>query len=381
MRVVVVGAGAFGGWTALELALRGARVTLIDAWGPGHARSSSGGETRIIRATYGGHGVYTQMAMRALERWRDLERRHGAGLLRESGVLWMFAGDDRFASDSARTLTAHGVPFHEIGVADAARRYPQIALDDVRRVWVEPEAGYLFASRACDLVARLAIAAGATSCAAAAAGPARVSGEGLRLTDGTTLAADAFVFACGPWLGELFPDQIGARIRPTRQEVLYFGTPFGDTRFSDPALPVWLDCADRVVYGIPGGAVRGFKLADDAPGPDMDPTRDDRVVATGAVAAARAFLARRFPALAQAPLVASEVCQYESTPDSHFIIDRHPGDDRIWLAGGGSGHGFKMGPVVGEIVAAAVLGHAAPDPSFALRRLETPPSGGWPAKW
>ena len=382
MRVAVIGAGAFGGWSALELARRGADVTLVDAWGPGNARASSGGETRVIRATYGSHEIYTRMAVRALERWRAHQEQFGGELLRMTGALWMFRRDDPFIAASAAALRANRLPLHELSVANARGRYPQIDFTGITSVLFEPEAGYLFARRACAHVVDCFITAGGTYLQAAVM-PGALDGTVpvMTLPDGTELEADVFVFACGAWMGSLFPDVIGKLIASTRQEVYYFGTPAGDARFGNESLPVWLELGDRFIYGIPGTAVRGFKVADDTPGPAMDPTTDDRVPGPGGVAAMRGFVARRFPALAGAPLIQSEVCQYESTPDSNFIIDKHPRASNVWIVGGGSGHGFKMGPVVGEIVASAVLGQAAPDPYFSLDRFAAPPAGGWRPKW
>jgi len=146
---------------------------------------------------------------------------------------------------------------------------------------------------------------------------------------------------------------------------------------------VWMDFAagskSGQIYGIPGSS--GFKVADDAPGPPIDPTSGERSVSADGVARARAFLSIRFPALADAPLISSEVCQYETTPDDHFIIDRHPGAPNVWIAGGGSGHGYKMGPAVGELVASLVLDDSAADPQFSLSRFAAPPGGGWQRKW
>jgi glycine/D-amino acid oxidase-like deaminating enzyme len=384
--VIVIGAGAFGGWTALELRRRGARVTLIDAWGPGHARASSGGETRIIRSTYGTRAVYTKMALRALELWRahDPDRR----LLRETGVLWMFGDDDSFGHASARVLRDHGASLDLLTLPDASRQYPQINFDGIRSVFIEPGAGYLFARRACEQVVGHLIAEGGEYRQAAAVGPIVADRRVLPhvvLCDGTRLEADAFVFACGPWLASLFPDVVGANIAATRQEVFYFGTPPGDARFTEPELPVWMDFAagsrSGQIYGIPGSGSSGFKVADDAPGPAIDPTSGDRDVSVDGVARARAFLSRRFPVLADAPLVGSEVCQYESTPDDHFIVDRHPGAPNVWIVGGGSGHGFKMGPAVGEMVASVVLADSPPDAQFSLARFVAPPRAGWEKRW
>jgi glycine/D-amino acid oxidase-like deaminating enzyme len=384
-RIVVVGAGAFGGWTALELRRRGARVTLVDAWGPGNARASSGGETRVIRATYGARTVYTKMAARAMQLWQAYDAKWQRGFFRKTGALWMFGKDDAFGRASATALRAEGLPLEELTPQAAAKRFPQIAFDDsIKSALWEPEAGYLFARRACEHVVERFIAEGGTYRQAAVQVPVQATGSPIHrigLADGGTLDGDVFVFACGPWLGRMFPDAVGKRVTPTRQEVYYFGTPPGDVRFLDPAMPVWVDYRERLIYGIPGNANRGFKVADDTAGPTFDPTDGTRDATAAGIAAARAFLATRFPSLAGAPLLGSEVCQYEASPDSHFVIDRHPVDSNVWIAGGGSGHGFKMGPALGEMLASYVLGTATPDPQFGLARLASTPAGGWESKW
>jgi glycine/D-amino acid oxidase-like deaminating enzyme len=388
MRVVVVGAGAFGGWTALELVRRNVEVTLIDAWGPGNARASSGGETRVIRATYGSREHYTAMGLEALDRWRHHDSRWQQHLLRETGVLWMFGTDARaqdFGRASMRALARHGAAADELTVPEARRRYPQIDFHDLASVFFEPKAGYLMARRACEHMVERVIAEGGTYRIGAVVQPVPPprdsSVTSLTLVDGSVVEADAFVFGCGPWLAAIFPEVLGTLITATRQEVYYFGPPAGDQLFTDSELPAWIDFGGTQMYGIPGNAHRGFKLADDATGAVMDPTTSERTATGPGIAAARAFLASRFPALAHAPLIGSEVCQYESSPDSDFIIDRHPIADNVWLAGGGSGHGFKMGPVVGALVASLVLGQSRPDPRFGLGRFAVPPADGWDAKW
>jgi len=367
--VTVVGAGAFGGWAALALRRRGARVTLVDAWGPGNARASSGGETRVVRATYGSRAIYTNMAARAMDLWRDCDAEAGGTLLRSTGVLWMFRVDDGFGRASVEALRAAGLSIEELTVRDLGRRFPQLALGDVTSAIWEPDAGYLFARRACEHVVRELIVEGGEYRQASVQAPVAVDGRAisrLPLDGGGAIEADAFVFACGPWLGRIFPETLGSLLSVTRQEVYYFGTPAGDARFADPAMPVWLDYGERVMYGIPGNAHRGFKVADDTTGPPMDPTSGSRDATQAGVASVRAFMAHRFPALAGAPLLGSEVCQYESTPDSHFIVDRHPAAGNVWIAGGGSGHGFKMGPAIGEMVASCVLDGTPPPAAFAL---------------
>jgi glycine/D-amino acid oxidase-like deaminating enzyme len=386
LRVAVFGAGAFGGWTAYALARGGARVTLFDAWGPGHARASSGGETRVIRATYGSHSVYTAMAARALDLWRAHEARWQRRLIRHIGALWMFGspGDARFVAASGEALAAHGLALDRLTSSEAARRFPQVSFDGILEILFEPQAGYLLARRACEHVVECLMAEGGEYRLGAAESPVRVEGSSVRavrLVTGEMVEADCFVFACGPWLGSLFPETLGNLLSVTRQEVFYFGTPAGDDRFTDERMPVWIDFRDRVMYGVPGNAHRGFKIADDTTGPIFDPTSGDRDASAAGIAAARAFVADRFPALSNAPLVGSEVCQYESTPDSNYIIDRHPEAANLWIAGGGSGHGYKMGPAIGEMISSLVLDGGQPPPLFALERFAAPPVGGWKQKW
>ena len=192
----------------------------------------------------------------------------------------------------------------------------------------------------------------------------------LTLSDGSNLTADQYIFACGPWLGKLFPETVGNHIRATKQDVFFFGASAGDARFNENTLPVWADHRDRFIYGIPGNAGRGFKVADDTRGPEFDPTSGERTVSLEGLKIIRDYIAFRFPALKDAPLLETRVCQYENSPDNNFIIDRHPRRENVWLLGGGSGHGFKHGPALGEMVAGLVLDHKDPDALFRLARFQ-----------
>ncbi len=373
-RVVVVGAGSFGGFSALSLLRRGAKVTLLDAWGPGNSRSSSGGETRVIRAVYGPDRIYVEMVARAFQLWRENEARWKRKLYRRTGVLWMVADEGEYVRAALPILRENGFGFEELSAREAARRYPQINFDCVRWALYEKEAGYLLARRACAEVLDGFLAEGGKYRPVAATPGEMTSGQmkTVRLSDGTDLSADAYVFACGPWLGELFPDVLGDLIQPTRQEVFYFGTPAGDSRFSEEKMPIWVEIP-RFMYGIPGNERRGFKIADDARGAPFDPTSGERLPSPEGLKTVRDWLALRFPALAGAPLVESRVCQYENSPDHHFIVDRHPEAGNTWLVGGGSGHGFKHGPALGEHVAQLVLGEKPVEPLFSLSRLRPAP--------
>src|SRR6202162_2201462 len=369
--IAVIGAGAFGGWSALQLLRRGARVTLVDAWGPGNSRASSGGETRVIRGTYGPNQPYTKMAARATQLWEENEKRWNLKLLHQSGVLWMVtAGDDHFERESLPELRDAGIVYQELSVQEMTTRWPQINLEGVHWGIHEPAGGFLTARVACQAVLDGFLAEGGEYRQAAVVSR-ELDGkwDSLSLSDGSKLEADQYLFACGPWLGKLFPETVGNHIRPTKQDVFFFGAPAGDDRFSEAKLPVWADHRDRFIYGIPGNQGRGFKVADDTRGPEFDPTSGKRTVSVEGLKAIRDYVAFRFPALKDAPLLETRVCQYENSPDNHLIIDRHPAAKNVWLVGGGSGHGFKHGPALGEMVAEWVVENKDPDPIFRLARF------------
>jgi glycine/D-amino acid oxidase-like deaminating enzyme len=376
--IAVVGAGAFGGWTALYLLRRGARVTLLDAWGPGNSRASSGGETRVIRGTYGRRAVYTRLTARALALWREHEERWRRRLYHRLGVLWLVGADEAYERSSLPVLRETGLEFEELTLGDLSRRYPQIGLDGVRWAIFERDAGYLTARLACEAVLDGFRAEGGEYRETSAT-PGAISGGEMRdlaLANGAKLTANGYVFACGPWLGPLFPDVVGTLVRATRQEVFFFGTPPGDARFTEDSLPVWADHGARFMYGIPGNQWRGFKVADDTRGPPFDPTIGDRVASAEGLRAAREYVAFRFPGLKDAPLLEARVCQYENSPDEDFLIDRHPRAGNVWLVGGGSGHGFKFGPALGELVAGLVLAGTPVPTEFRLSRFSGAPPRG-----
>jgi sarcosine oxidase len=371
-QVVVVGAGAFGAWAALHLLEGGAKVTLLDAWGPGNSRASSGGETRIMRGSYGADQPYTALASRAIEIWSKYERRWKRQFLHRTGVLWMASGkDDSFERGSMPELRKAKIKHQQLSAAQMKKRWPQINFEGIAWGLFEPESGYLDARVSCQAVVDSFLANGGKyrQAAVLADGLEDAPLRRLALADGSTIKADVYVFACGPWLGKLFPHTIGSRVMATKQDMFFFGTPPGDNRFSDAHMPVWGDNNDPFRYGIPGSDRRGFKIADDTRGPEFDPDRGERVVNPETLKSLREYLRLRFPALKDAPLLETRVCQYEQTPDAHFIVDRHPLNDKIWILGGGSGHGFKHGAAIGEVMADMVLKNREAEKVWSLSRF------------
>jgi sarcosine oxidase len=370
--VAVIGAGVFGAWTAYFLQKSGASVALLDAYGPAHARASSGGESRIIRMGYGADEIYTRWSMRALPLWKQLFDEAGQpGLFRGTGVLWIAHQDEPYALATLASLENTGAVFEKLSLEDLRHRYPQIVFDDDSWGILEPRSGVLMARRAVQAVVAQAQKIGVEYWLDAILAPeGRGHVANVKTASGETIAAEKFIFACGPWLPKLFPDLLGARIFPSWQEVFFFGTPAGDARFGPPAMPTWIQLRDEF-YGMPDLESRGFKIANDRHGPSIDPDTRSRIPSAEGIAAATKYLARRFPALKDAPVVETRVCQYENTSNGDFLIDRHPAFENIWLVGGGSGHGFKHGPSLGEYVTARVTQGGATDPRFSLETKQT----------
>jgi sarcosine oxidase len=369
--VAVIGAGVFGAWTAWHLARRGRRVVLLEAYGAGHSRASSGGETRIIRMGYGADELYTRWSQRSLEQWKDIFAAVKLRLFCETGVLWLAPEGDARLQQTVATLERCGVAMERMNRAELEKRYAQVAFDGVGAGLLEPRSGVLFARRAVAAIVEDAVRMGVEYRNAEVLAP-RSTGkiDSVATSAGERIAAEQFVFACGAWLGKIFPEILGSRIFPSRQEVFFFGVPAGDKRFAPPELPTWLFQADEM-YGMPDLESRGLKIALDRHGPRVDPDTEERVVSRESAEMARRYVARRFPALRDAPIVETRVCQYENTSSGDFLVDRHPEMTNVWFAGGGSGHGFKHGPALGECVTGQLLDGMAAEKRFLLASKET----------
>lgn len=418
---IVVGAGVLGASAAWRLAAEGWEVTLVEQAAPGHDASSSGGETRLLRSSHGADAAYTRSSRRSRTRWRELEAHAGSSLFVECGLGWLAHREDGWERDSEAVLRDEGVAVERLDPAAAGRLWPGLDPTGLAFVLHEPDAGVLRAAPAVRALARAAADHGAR----VVSGRARPDGGRVVLDEGAaeefrvpstesdeesdeegggrrpaerrsgrpggrssrrpagrpprTLEADAVVWACGPWLGALFPDLVALRV--TRQEVFFFAAP---RPWRAPGVPAWVDY-DAAFYGHPDLDGLGVKACSDAEGPALDPDAPRAAPVAGDERVARAALAARFPVLAGAPLVRARACAYELTPDTRFLLAPHPRHARVWLLGGGSGHAFKHGPVLGDRVAALLAGREQPDPALALgaraadRSLRTGGIGGAPA--
>ncbi|HEY3927333.1 MAG TPA: FAD-dependent oxidoreductase [Candidatus Koribacter sp.] len=349
--VAVIGAGVFGAWTAHALHRAGQRVLLVDAYGPANSRAASGGETRITRMAYGDNELYSRWAFESLPEWRALEQRSRQQLFFETGVLTFSDAATHWVQKSAAAIQKIGGHCQILQLAELKSRFPQIHFKESEIAVFEPHSGALLARRSVALLVEELIRNGCEYRQQSISSPEAAF----------ELNADQYVFACGPWLPNLFPDVLGGYITPIRAEIFFLGGPPLD-------IPTWIFMGHENwdAYGMPSLENRGFKLAVDLIKQPADPDTMDRQPTASFAAQMREFVRERFPLLADAPIVETRVCQYENTPNHHYLVDRHPRWENIWLVGGGSGHGFKNGPALGKYVAELITKRAPLEPLLKL---------------
>ncbi len=390
--VVVIGAGAWGGWTSYHLRQRGVRVTLIDAYGAGNSRSTSGDESRGIRSSYGDRvsgELWTPWARESIRRWEAFQAEWGpvfrTQFYHRTGDVIMREKDEPFLKRTIELWKANNVA-HEVITGDEVRkRWPVINADDTTIAIYEPDAGVARARASTQAVTAIAIKMGATYITSRVTpGPIRNGQmDGVILQNGDIIRGDSYVFACGPWLRKLFPKLMENRMRIPLGYVTYWGTPVGDARFTYPNLPSynfpgvtgWAALpTDSRGFRVRGGigaalppetpeqkAEREARARSAPPPPPPDPLQNDpdtssRWASPANIDGMRRFVQRRFPLLANAPLLETRCCHYESSSNRDFIVDHVPDTMNAWIAGVGQSEGFKFGPVAGEYVAQRVLG-------------------------
>jgi len=367
--IVVVGAGAFGGWTALYLREMGFSVTLVDQYGPGNSRATSGGESRQIRAGYGDREIYTRWVLEAFERWKAREAEWGRRLLFRTGQLTLAREWTQELTETRRVFDKLSVPYEIVKHDDLASRYPVMNTRSVDFGFFTPTTGVLKAREGCVAVAQAFEKKGGRVVIAKAEPGKRAQSvlQDVSLSNGSHAAAQTFVFACGPWLPKVFPAVMQNKLATPRRVVFFYGTPPGDERFTYPNFPTW-SVGDA--YGFPSIEGKGFKVVPTFERVLVDPDTQEHTLTPDEMRRGREFVSRWFPALADQPLVDSKVCQREDSVDDHFIVTQHPELSNVWLVGGGSGHGYKHGIMFGEYVANRVVGrdkHPELASTFALK--------------
>lgn len=342
--IIIVGLGVLGAGLGQRLAKRGWSVTLVDQYPFGHARAASASNSRIIRYSHGSSVADTRSAWEARSLWREIEEDTGAELMLHPGMAWFASDDDSWEADSQLVLEQERIPFERLDAQDAAGLFPDLSVNDLKYVLFEPDACALHARRAVRALCEHALVCGARF----VGGRARPVEGGIEI-EGRLMTADRIVWACGAWTVKLFPELVHGAV--IQQDLYYVGVPLG---WQCPAVPAWGQYGERVT-GLGDLLGRGFKLGADCPGPEFDPDTGQRIPDLRQEAQARAYLAKRFPAIADAPLVGTETCQTTvlSTPIGDEILThagqrmmRHPDHPNMWILGDGSGSVFKHGPAI-----------------------------------
>lgn len=376
--IVVIGAGIFGVWTAFYLQELGAKVSLVDAYGPGSSRASSGGESRILRSDYGEKLIYSKMNIRAHGLWDKWQKEFGKTIMYPTGRLNLGpAHMKEMALVQQNVLQKMGVESELLDHDELRYRWPQINLEGIDAGLYFPGGkggSTLMAREAIRLVGEQFVKRGGKLVIGKARPGLSANGklQHIVINEKEQLKADRYIFACGPWMPKLFPEFFDQRITVTRRDVLFVGIPAGDDRYSYPNFPVWgfRNEEDARYYGMPDLHGRGLKVA---PWPDknsIDMDLDDRLSNTYELKRVREFVAKRFPGLRGQPILETRVCQISSSSDEHFIIDQHPDMENLWFACAGSGHAFKHGPALGEYISNRIYaGKELPefDDSFRLK--------------
>jgi glycine/D-amino acid oxidase-like deaminating enzyme len=411
--VVIIGAGIWGSFTAYHLRQMGAKVTLVDAYGPGNARSTSGDESRGVRSSYGDRPgslgeLWMLWARESMKRWLAFDDEWGRelrlNLFHVTGDLIFRDEWDNFQLRCKLWWDKHQIPYHIVHPEDVRKSYPVFSLDDITAILYEPDAGVVRARRAVQAVAAAFEKLGGQIVIGRASPSSVVDGrlEEITLDTGAKLRADTFVYAVGPWLGKTFPELFAKKMRLPIGYVCYFATPIGDERFTYPNLPSYnfpgvtgwpalpvdnrgfrvrgserlpqpaqtvakadertknanasaVDVGSNAANAA-GPAQQSGKAQPDVPPQQQDPDTSDRWANQERIDGSRRFVAHRFPVLKDAPIAQTHACHYEITSSGNFIIDHHPTWTNVWIAAGGNAEGFKFGPKIGDYVAQRVMG-------------------------
>lgn len=361
--VIVVGAGVMGLATASGLANRGARVTLLERFTVGHEWASSHGLTRAIRHEYGPDALYTRMVARSLELWEALQRETGRTLYTETGVLSLGQQDDGRTLPGLEVMRAEGLPAERLSAAECAARFPQFQPDEFSAITWNARGGMLHASECLLALRDRLLAQGGALREGARVRTIEPVGDGARVTleSGETLQGGRVVVTAGPWLADALP-WAALPVRATRQQVCYFQGA-DPAVFGPGAFPVFL--SEMECYGFPLQGPGWLKVASHLTGPTIDPNTP-YAPDEAEVTFVRDFLRRVIPAAGELPLALVDRCMYDMSPDEDFILDHLPGAPSVIVGSGYSGHGFKFGALVGELLAALALDEA---PAFPLERF------------
>lgn len=358
---LVVGAGIFGVTTALSLRSRGYGVTLIDPGPLPYALAASTDVSKVVRMEYGKNRQYMRMVIRAIEgfhRWNEL---FGETLYHETGILAAtkdYMEDSEFVNDSYGMLLEEGQSPERLSGEEITRRFPAWTTGAYVDGFYNPRGGYAESGRVVGRLVETAMDAGVDVRPGQTAQELLSSSgrvQGIKTREGATFHSDHTVLAAGSWTPWLLPE-LQAVMNATGHPIFHL-KPKDPTPFTAPEFVVFFgDTARTGWYGFPMLREGVVKISRHGVGVHLHPEKDERTVYEEDFAQLRIFLEDTFPLLLDAEITYTRRCLYNDTLDEHFWIDHHPEKEGLSIATGGSGHGFKFGPVLGDLIADVVEG-------------------------
>ena len=373
--VAVIGLGGMGSAIAAHCARRGASVIGIEQFGIAHDRGSSHGKSRMIRKAYFEDPAYVPLVLRAYELWRELEHESGSALLQTTGVLSVGTENSDIIAGTRRAATEHNLGIEALDRSEVLRRYPRLQLEPNEVALFEPDAGVLDPERAVEAHLKVAQRLGADLRFGQAmqGWTTRDNTAGIQFDKGETIEAKTLVLSLGSWFKEIL-ESLGVTIRVQRNVQAWFA-PENDG-YRAGSFPAFL--LDRAglpapLYGFPDFG-DGVKAAFHGAGELTEAARLNREIDFETDVAPIVRSMERWMPGGAASFRGATPCMYTLTPDSNFVIDRHPEHPNVVLCGGFSGHGFKFAPVIGEIGADLALnGRSRHDINFlSLARFRRP---------
>ncbi len=374
---IVIGGGIMGAAAAYGLAKRGQAVLLLDQYEPGHAHGSSHGDGRIVRFNYT-EAIYVELAMLAYPAWEALSAAAGEPLIQRTGLIEYGPADSQPVAESEANLQRYGLTYESLSAEEANQRFPQFHFAPGSKLIYQADGAVGFATKAVQALWRLVQEAGGETRSGTRIQRIEAHDDSVTVhsTDGERWHAKKLILAAGGWTKSLAA-QIGLDLPlVVTQEVVGYFRPVDDVDHRVGTMPCIIDYVDSVdvpYYGLPQVDIPGIKAGWHHSGTVIEPD-DARPEPTQAqLQALTHWMQRAFPHVEKQPSE-TVTCLYTSTPDHHFILDRHPQHSHIVIGAGFSGHGFKFGSAVGEILAQLALGETPPIAleTFSLRRFDDP---------
>jgi sarcosine oxidase len=353
---IVIGVGSMGSAACFHLSQRNQKVLGLEQFTSPHEKGAHGAHTRIIRKAYFEHPDYVPLLEKAYANWHLIEQLSGEQLYVPTGLLYAGPPGNDLLQRIREAAQQYQISLEEWDSAQLQQRFPQFMLPENAEIMFEPEAGFLYPDKAIEVMIALSIRAGADIREQAQVISWEANSEGVRVTTADeTFTADKLIITAGPWAGAVIPG-VQAHLQITQQTLAWY-TPPADVPQNAQQFPCWLIAEEGVpgaYYGfpaLPNHGPNGWKIAHHHAGKPTHPDETRRTIDQNEIATLGKFM-QQYLGVSEDALIATKTCLYSYSPDEHFVIDLLPDQhQRVSVAWGFSGHGFKFTSVVGEILA------------------------------